>query len=404
MSEILINKEAQTEIAKTVLALAEKGEFDLFQGVDVIVENAVEQAMAVAEKLINEYKELNDVEMAKLVKGYEPAEKVSDTPMMDTMRHSLAVKNGDFKLAEELAIKTTANSGTTTDGGYLAPAEDAYQLIDLVFKDSAMGAFGRKVPMKSNSLVIPTATTGTSVYTFTEATTTGSGGHTDAPIVTSFITLTAYAHGIWTTVTSQLLEDSDPKIEAFIRSDMTRQMGAAWDWGIFHGNNTVGLSGTNSLISGLEGDDIITTNLESAGGAVDFDDIMTLKACQDFTNSPLTLVAHPKAERQLATVKDNSGRYIYDPTVRSAGVPTIWNMPLVLTNQISTTLGGGSETAIFGGAFNDSMIVGIKPTVEFLVDPFTYANNQQIRFFMFLRLAMQVANESHFSMLNGITV
>ncbi len=402
--EVQINKEAVALIAGELLAQAEKGNFDLFQGVEVIVEDATAQAKAMATELIDEYKQLNDVEMAKLVKVHQPEEKKTDTLFMDVMRRELAVKNGDHKLVEEMTEKTTPNYGTTTYGGYLAPAEDAYELIDLVFKDSIMGAFGRKVPMKSNTLVVPTMTAGTSAYSFTETSTTGSGGVTDAPITTSFITLTAYQYGVWTTVTNELLQDSDPSIEALIRSDITRQLGAAYDWSIFHGNNTVGVAGTNGLMYGLEGKDVITTNKESAGGAVDFDDIMTLKACQDYTNAPLMMFAHPKAERQLATVKDNSGRYIYDPTVRSAGVPTIWNMPLHLTNQISTTLGGGAETAIFCGAFNDSMIVGIKPMVNLIADPYTYAANNQVRFIMMMRFAMQVASETHFSMLEGITV
>ena len=402
--DVQINKEAVAVIAAELLDQAEKGNFDLFQGVDEAITDGVAQATAVTEALIEEHKQLNDIEMAKLVKVHEPGEKSNDTFCIDIMRYSLAVKNGDHKLAEELAIKTSANSGVTTLGGYLAPPEDSGTLIDLVFKDSVMGAFGRRIPMKSATMVIPTLTSGTSAYTFAEATTTGSGGATDAPVTTSFITLTAYAFGVWTTVTNELLQDSDPSIEAVIRSDITRQLGSYWDWSIFHGNNTVGADGANSLVSGLEGDDVITTNVESAGGAVDFDDIMTLKAPQDYTNAPLFLFAHPKAERQLATVKDNSGRYIYDPTVRSGGVPTIWNMPLHLTNRISTTLGGGSETAIFGGAFNDSMIVGVKPTMELIVDPFTYAANGQVRFIMMMRAGMQVANENHFSMLNGITV
>ena len=399
--EVQINDEALGIIAQKILKYNEAG---LHDSLEEAGDKAVEAAKEMAKSLIEEYRQLNDVEMAKLVKHAELPEKNSDTLFMDVCRRELAVKTGDTKLVEEMTEKTTPNYGTTTAGGYLAPAEDAYMLIDLVFKDSVMGQFGRKVPMKSNSLVIPTLTAGTSAYSFTETSTTGSGGVTDANLTTSFVTLTAYQYGVWTTVTNELLQDSDPAIEGIIRGDITRQLGAAFDWSIFHGNNTVGVAGTNGLMYGLEGKDIITTNKESAGGTVDFDDIMTLKACQDYTNAPLMMFAHPKAERQLATVKDNSGRYIYDPTVRSADVPTIWNMPLHLTNQISTTLGGGAETAIFCGAFNDSMIVGIKPMVNLIADPYTYAANNQVRFIMMMRFAMQVASETHFSMLEGITV
>ena len=111
----------------------------------------------------------------------------------------------------------------------------------------------------------------------------------------------------------------------------------------------------------------------------------------------------PAAERALAGVKDNSGRYIYDPTVRSANIPVVFGMPVVLNNRISKTLGGGSETAIFSGAFKDSAIFGIKPEVRFLVDWMTYAESTSVKLTVSTRIAFNVANENHFAMLNGIT-
>ncbi len=399
--EVKINAEAVAIIAQKVLELNEAGLHDSLKDAG---DKAVDKAVEIAKAMIEENQELNNIEIAKLVKNTETTEQRSSTWLIDMARRSQAIRGGDQKLVEELTEKTSANSGTTTLGGYLAPTENAYELIDLVNKDSIMLGFGRKVPMRSNTLTFPTLTAGTVAYSFAEATTSGSGGTTDAPITTSFLTLTAFAYGVQTTISNELLQDSDPSIEAVIRSDITRQIASYIDWSVFHGNNTVGLDGANSLMSGLEGDDIIVTNKNSAGGAPSFDDILALKKPQDNTMAPLQVIMHPGAERALSGVKDNVGRYIYDPTVRSAGTPMIWSMPVSTTNRISTTLGQGAETAIFAGAFNDSMYWGTKPNFEVIFDPFTYAGNSQVRLVSIFRVAMNVTHENHFSMLDGVTL
>ena len=355
-----------------------------------------------AEKLIAENQQLNKEELAKLVADYKPKDQRSETPMMDAVRHSRAVMQGDTKTAAALVEKI--NYGTTTAGGYFAPDENATFFLDLVNRDSNVLQYCRKIPMKSNTMTIPTLTAAGNAYTVAEASSANSAALTAVNTTTSYVQMTAYKHGVYQIATAELFDDSDPAFETILRDAMVREMASYIDWGIFHGNNTAGYDTSGSLLKGLEGNDVITSNVTNAGGTPSYDDILKLKVPQDNTKGELMIFMAPAAERALAGVKDNSGRYIYDPSVRSANVPMIWGMPVVLNNRISKTLGGGSETAIFSGAFKDSALIGIKPEVRFIVDWTTYAESTSVKLTVSTRVAFEVANENHFAMVNGITV
>lgn len=401
--KLVINDEALDILAKKIRGFYDSGEWELPHGVTESVEAV---AKATAEQLIRENGEhLNNKAVAEAAIAMRETEQKSETPFCDIINYGSALRRGDMKAAQDHVEKDHV-IGTTTAGGHLAPTEYSNQLIDLVFKDSNVMGYCKKIPMKSNALVIPTRTAGLTAYTVAESSDAAGGSTATTESTTTFatVTLTAYKHGVVTYISNELLEDADPSIEALVREDITYQLGSYVDWEIFHGTGAAGADGTAGLISGLEGGSVITTNVDSAGGALSFDDMNYLRTPLDNVNAPLTYFMNPATERALMGVKDGNQRYIYDPSVRSGDVPVVWGVPVVTNNRISKTLGGGSETAAFSGAFSQSALIGVKNSVNLIVDPFTYSNYATTRVVGHFRIAFTVASETHFAMVDGITV
>ncbi len=402
--ELIKNPEAIEIIKNKILELNEK---DLHDSLEEAGAKYEAVATDIARTMIEENNQLNDTKMAEMVKNTEEREQTSETPMVDHLRYKLALFTGNHKLAAELGEKALGNySSSDAAGGYLAPNEDAKTFLDLVNLDSnVLPHCAPPYTMKTNTMTIPTLTAGGNAYTVAESTTVGSTPFTEVDTTWGLATLTAYKHGVFQMATAELLDDSDPAFEAILQANMVRQVATYIDWGIFHGDNTAGYDGSGSLISGLEGDDVITTNTVNAGGAISFDDILSMRAkIQGYTKGMLKMFVNPAVQNQLAGIKDDNGRYIYDPTVRSAETPTIFGIPVIVNNRISSTLGGGSESVAFVGAFGESAIIGRKPEVRWIVDPFTYAQSTQVKFVLSTRIAFTVASEDHFGMINGITI
>ena len=399
--KIVINDEALAVIAKKVLDLNMAGDHDSLEEAG---EKSETVAREIAKGLIEEYAQLNDKRHAELMQNFIPKPQISDTPMMDAVRHSRAVKMGDGKTAESLTEKI--NYGTTVAGGYFAPNENALEFLDLVNTDSNVLQYCRPpVNMKSNTMTIPTLTNDGLAYTVAEASSANAAALTAVNTTTGQLTLTAYKRGVYQISSAELFDDSDPAFEAVLRMAMIRSMSTSIDWGIFHGDNTAGASGTNDLFKGLEGDDVITTNKVNAGGTIDFDDILSARAKdQNTTKGAHTMFVNPSVQNQLVGVKDLDGRYIYNPDVRTGETAQIWGTPVIVNNRISSALGGGAESAAFYGAFGESAIIGRKPEVRFIVDWTTYAESTSVKLTVSTRIAFEVASEDHFALIHGITI
>jgi len=343
------------------------------------------------------------------VKGSDLAttiDKRSDTPLMDIVRYERAMQKGDRKVIEEMQAKDVV-VGTTTEGGHLVPTEDSLELINLVFKDSNVADHLRKIPMETNSLIFPVMSAGLTPYTVIESTdadpyTAGSTVTTQTNPTFTTATITLYNHSAYTRISNEMLEYSNPGVEAIIREDITGGISSAFDWSVFHGTGTAGADGTASSVTGLE--TLITTNVENAGGAPSFDDILDLMVPEDNTAGDLKIFCAPAARRALAGVKGNDGQYIYDPSVRDGGVPVIWGMPLITNNRISKTLGSGAETAIFSGAFGKSGLMGFKGGIKIIVDGLSGSQYNSTYIAAHSYMGFQVASEDHFAILGGVSV
>lgn len=327
----------------------------------------------------------------------------SETPFRDFLRHSVALSTNNQKVMAEYREKDHV-IGTDASGGYVVPTEDAREILDLTVNDSAVMSLCRVVRPSTNAINFPTLSSGFAGYWVAESTDAagGTAAFTEETVTFGQQTLTLYKVGIFTVVSKELLEDSDPSVEAILRQNMADSLAAAGDFGALHGTGAAGAATSASLITGLES--LITTNVFSAAGGLSFDNIIDLMTPEDNAGGAISLITCPAARRELMKVKDNDGRPIYETGAMTGSLPAVSGMPLALSREVSKTLGGGSETAIFAGSFGTSGLFGIKNGLSITVDPYSYAQLGSVKIVAMTRMGFQVADESHFAILNGVSV
>lgn len=304
--------------------------------------------------------------------------------------------------------------GATTAGGYLAPAEQAGEVLNLVNNYSAIKGLCREVPMQSHQITFPTISGGLSAYWVPEATDTetyGLGGgqeHGEKPRsepTFGQLAVTAHVLAVTVVVSNQLLDDADPGVDAVLQGLFAETIGQAFDVACLRGAGAA-----IDPITGLAGK--ITTNALSVSGDFSFDHLAGLIFAV-YQNAPhaaeVPVIGHPKAEKVLMTHKDSYGDYIYrqpgQPRAEQDARPRVWGEPFVRDPNILTNLGAGSnETRLFAGDFAGSAIVGLRQGLVVKTNPWAepYFSYNQTAFLAEVRIGFNLSDEKRFAMLSAV--
>lgn len=307
----------------------------------------------------------------------------------------------------------TKDLAETTDsaGGYLVPTEESRELLNLVNTHSVMRALCREVPMQARQITFPTLASGLTAYWVPEATDTEGltpdGTHQEdgekprSDIALGQMAITAHVCAAKVVVSNQLLEDSDPAIDAVLRGLFAETLGSALDVAILRGAGTA-----TDPITGLANK--ITTNVLAAGANFDWDDVLGLIHAV-YENSPgaqsVPVVGHSKAEKVLMKLKDGDGQYLYKGPAAAGRVPSIWGEPFYRNGNVLTDLGAGNdETRLFAGDFARHAFVGNRSGLVIKTNP--YSNPEfsfnQTAFIAEFRVGFNVSSEARFAMLTGV--
>ncbi len=402
---IVFNPEAVATLAKKIGEFMDKGDHEMSEGWEGTVEEFMKSE---AEKYILSDSRLNIPNIASLVEAGgsgKDRERASKTPILDRMRMLNYGRQGNMESVQKIMapyLKADQIIGTDSLGGFLVDREDG-DLIDLTVNDNTLASMCMQLRLKSNDIRLPTLTTNPTVYTVIESTQSGtSTATTQSNAVFGSVTLTVFRHGLFIVMSNEVMEDSDPQIEAVLRAAVTGAIGNATDWEILHGNNTAGAAGTASLVTGL--DSLIAAgNILPSGGAVTYDGLVDMTKTEDFTDGTFEYVTNPFTRRGIMKMKDNNGLPIFETSKQTGALPAILGHPLKLTRQTSRTLGTGSdETAIYGGMFSSSAWCGVKSGVSIILDPFSQGEYNSTRFIVNYRSGFNVSSGTHFSKLAGL--
>lgn len=302
--------------------------------------------------------------------------------------------------------------GSSASGGYLVPTEESRELINLTNNWSVVMGLCRQVPMRTHQITFPTLSGGLTAYWIPETTAdksktdpttfAQSSGHIPSSDPTfGQMSITASVLAVRAVVSNELLDDSDPAVEAVLLSLFGETLGKYGDIALLRGAGS-----TTDPITGLAS--LITTNIWHAGADFDYDDIVDM-IFSVYENAPtitqVPLVGHTRAEKMMLKIKDDQGRYIYKGPSEASKIPTVWGEPFNRDGNVSITLGDASnQTRIFAGDWANSAFVGMRQGVVIKANPFANPafEHNQTEFLALMRVGFSLSTETRFAVLDGI--
>ena len=303
--------------------------------------------------------------------------------------------------------------GATTAGGYLVPAEQAGEVLNLVNNYSAVKSLCREVPMSAHQINFPTVSGGLTAYWVPEASDTETYGlgdgqaHGETPrsdATFGQLAITAHVLAVKVVVSNQLLDDSDPGVDQVLENLFAETIGQAFDIACLRGTGAA-----TDPVSGLV--TAVSTNTPSVS-TFSFDDVANL-IFKVYENAPhaaqVPVIGHPKAEKVLMSLKDTAGDYIYrqpgQPRAEGEQRPLVWGEPFVRDPNILTNLGSETnETRLFAGDFATSALVGLRSGLVVKTNPWAepYFSYNQTAFLAEVRMGFALSDESRFAVLSGV--
>lgn len=265
-------------------------------------------------------------------------------------------KGAEFELKTVVeATQRQLREGVETAGGYLVPPEYAAEVIELLREQAVVRQAGPTIiNVRSNRVLIPRVTTGTTAYWVGEGADIPESAMQFAQAALDIKDLASLVH-----ITRDLLMDADVSVEQMVREDLAASLALKEDEGFLLGNGTgnapVGIGnipGFQSFAAGAE------FTPEAFTGAR-----LRLRTANIPFDDRCVWLCDPLVEKKIVDMKDDDGHYYFmaslmvAPEVRILGkrVLTTSVLPdneLWLVNMRHIVVGQrmGLEIAISGEA------------------------------------------------------
>lgn len=277
-----------------------------------------------------------------------------------------AASKGDYSAFQRLEEALEASGydakamteGTDSAGGYLVNPEISDELIRLRLQGSRIRQLCSSVDVQSDSLQIASITGGLTAGWVAELAAKPSADMTFGQLTTNVYTMAGLA-----TVSNQLLADSRPSVDGLITSDIAYRLAVLEEQAILNGDATgkprgiLQTAGINSTVY----TDASPTGAELADAV--YDAITQVRTT--YFGDPSHIVMHPRTWAFLSKSKATDGSYLLGSGANAGGRrpsdgipgPSLFGYPIVLTNNVPTTLGGGTESAVIVGDFSQALIL-----------------------------------------------
>lgn len=289
--------------------------------------------------------------------------------------------------------------GTSTAGGNLVGTDFlGGSFIEILRNRMVVNTLGASVlsGLRGN-VAIPRQSGAATAYWVSENSPFTESNHTFAQV-----TMNPKFVGTFTDMSRRLVVQSDPSVEALVRSDLATVLAIAVDAAAFHGTGTNGQPLGIINQSGI-GSVAIGTN----GGAPTWASVVNLMREVEIDNAlagSIAYVTNPKVKAKLMTTPKQSsgveGNFILSNPAELNGYR------FEATNQISSTLTKGSSSgvcsAMFFGNFSE-LLVGYWGGLDVLVDPYTGGAAGTLRVRTLMDCDIAVRHAESFSVVSDYT-
>lgn len=295
-------------------------------------------------------------------------------------------------MAEYKAQGIAGESG----GGYLVPDVNANVFYDRLRPETVVLSAGPTVmtvdtegtnlPKLSSSVVVVNSGEGTTI--------------TASDVAFQLVRLGMRKYATYTIGSSEWFSDAQPEPLRIIETDHRLQLAAALD------NDMLAGSGSSNKILGLRNWPGITdTSLGAAGATPTLDNVLdALQRMQANNAKASALFMHPRTWNTLRKLKDSQQRYQLQPDPTTAARPSLFDVPVYLSSQISITEVKTSSTdcSYILAVDMSRIVVGQRSNMSVLYDPYSLSQKDQIAIRTTTRWGLAVLNEVSVELLSGV--
>ena len=252
----------------------------------------------------------------------------------------------DYQAAFWKAMKSKANFevqnalqvGTDSEGGYLVPDEFERTLIQALEEQNIFRQFARVITTASGDRKIPVvASKGSASWVDEE------GAIPESDDVFGQVVIGAYKLATMIKISEELLNDSVFNLEQYIAREFGRRIGAKEEETFFVGNGTGKPTG---ILHSTGGAAVGLTAASST--AITMDELLdlyhSLKA--PYRNSAV-FITNDATVKAIRKLKDGSGQYLWQPSVRLGEPDTLLNRP-IRTSVYVPEIAAGAKVVAFG--------------------------------------------------------
>lgn len=323
-----------------------------------------------AEELENR---LNSIE-ADLKRGLGGETKEAKTQELKSFENLLIKGTFQMKGTEELKYLRQADNA---QGGYLAPAEYANEIIKKITEVSPVRSVARVITTSSKEINFPKRTGLVSGGWVGEGQTANQSNSTYGEE-----TIKAEKLMVYTDISFELLNDSAFNMRNEITSDIAEDMAKIEGSAFINGN------GVNKPFGLLSASGVGETNSGSAS-ALTGDSLYTIQGEIPVGYNLAWMFNRKTLNAHIRTLKDTYGQYLFVPSLGISDIPnTVAGLPYVLANDMPD-VGAGTFPIILGDYRKCYYIVD-NVNFELIEDPYTQATSGKRRFIVYKRTGGQV--------------
>lgn len=234
-------------------------------------------------------------------------------------------------------VNNDLHIGTDSEGGYLVPDEFERKLVEALEEESIFRQMATVIKTSNGDRKIPIVTSkGEAVWMDEEQ------QYSLSDDTFGQASLSAYKLGTAIKISEELLNDSVFDLPSYIAKEFARRIGAKEEEAFFVGDGKGKPTGIFNATGGAE-DGTSTT-----GASITFDDVMELfYSLRSPYRKKAVWVLNDSTVKALRKLKDNTGNYIWSPSVQ-AGVPdTILNRPYKTSSYVPE-IKAGNKCMAFG--------------------------------------------------------
>ena len=235
-------------------------------------------------------------------------------------------------------VQNALQIGTDSEGGYLVPDEFEATLIEALLEEDIFRSLANIISTSSGDRKIPVvATKGTASWVEEEAVIPESDD--------SFGQVSLGAHKLATIikVSEELINDSIFNLQTYIAKEFARRIGTKEEEAFFTGDGSGKPTGIFHHTGGAELG--ITT---ASATAIKFDEIIDLYySLKSPYRKNAVFVTNDATIKEIRKLKDGSGQYLWQPSLRMGEPDTILNKP-VKTSFYVPTIEASAKTIAFG--------------------------------------------------------